>query len=586
MVSNTTGSGPTAPPAAGSGIVIGTDRVLGQTGNWAAASPQQLYDAVHVNTDPSQCYVHADQWTRLGADMSDQTSLMVNQVHGSAAGWQGSAADAARSALSRLATWSQQTSSAVGAVGQRLHSQADIVATAQANMPQPVQVDVNQILNQGLASGGVAGLNAAVQDVKVRVDQANAAHAQAVQVMTTMESSSRQIDGNVPTFVPPPATVRSATAPNLPNVSPLTPRLAGRPTGPGPVVTSPSGVAHLPNAPVQGSIPSGPGTGVPSPAAPLLPAASINTSNPSFNPNTLTSPPGVGPSSNGPGGNPGSFNPAAVPQGTTPQWVARSQGGPVMPPSGTPYPSGGTPSGQQPTWSNNPGANSPYNLTTQSAGPTAANPPIGPGNLPSMQNPYSSDQISPPGSQQSPNWMTGNGPSGTVPPGGLPGGYPGSSESTPPGMPGSSQSNLSRSAGASGLAGKNAMFGAGGTGMGGAGIGGAAAAANLGKGLAGAGGAMPGQGATSGALPGEGGGAAVTGKSVGATGPAGAAGQGSSPMMGGGGQGGRGQDDAEHKNKYADESDGLFAVPDADRLPPSVIGEKRTANPRNETPGT
>jgi translation initiation factor IF-2 len=566
MVINTTSYGPAPQPASDQGVVIGTDRALTQVGNWAAVSPQQLYDAVNVNTDPAQCYASAYQWSRLGSAMAEQSSLLANQVQGSAAGWQGSAADAARAALGRLATWSQQTSNAVGTVGQRMHTQTDIVATAQANMPQPVKMDMHHVLD--VAS--LAGLAAANQDLKQQVDHANATHTLAAAVMTTMETSSKAIDANVPTFVPPPATVRSATAAQGPASTPRTiMQPLGQSTG-----TSPSGVSSprhvlspLGSTPGGPGGPGGPGAGAPG-AVPLLPAASANGGNPPVHPYNLTAPAGAG-------GAAGGSQSMAGPHGTTPQWAGmpQSQGG------GSYGGGGGSSSGQQPNWSMPGGAGAqtsmPYNTTTSSAGVPTTGPMSGAGNLPSMPNPYGQTQS--PGGQLSPNWTGGGGPGGAIPPGGIPG-FPGSSGSLPQdrsGKPGSA------------AAGANAMFGAGGVGMGGAGMGGAGGA-NLG-GAAGAGGATPGQGAISGAMPGKGGPAGMAGgPAIGGAAAAGAN-AGSNSMMGGGGAGAgakRGQDDAEHTNKYAGENDGLFAVPEADRLPPSVIGEKRPNKPQNETPGT
>jgi hypothetical protein len=189
------------------GVVIGADRALNQTINWSALSHQELYDAVHENNDPGQTYSLAGDWHDLGADMAESSQVLDRRIRSTESGWQGTAADSARAATLQLASWGGDAALTSQHMGVQINDQGRIVEQAKAAMPEPVTFDIGKELAIGFASGGLLGLAIAGADLKAKSDQARAAHDRAVDVMTTMETSSRTVDGSTPQFVPPPNVV-------------------------------------------------------------------------------------------------------------------------------------------------------------------------------------------------------------------------------------------------------------------------------------------------------------------------------------------------------------------------------------------
>jgi hypothetical protein len=196
-------------------VSLGEDRVLNVSGNWASVPHKQLYESVHVNNDPAEAYALAREWTDLGNMMADNSRAMDEVIRGTESGWQGVAAQAARESTLKLATWGGDAAQTSQYMGTRIAEQGLTAERAKAAMPEPVEFDWEQMLRQGFATGGLAGLTRAVQDVNAVSEQARSAHEQAVQVMTNMETQSRSVDQTTPRFViPPDATSGDSTAVN------------------------------------------------------------------------------------------------------------------------------------------------------------------------------------------------------------------------------------------------------------------------------------------------------------------------------------------------------------------------------------
>ncbi|MET0237534.1 MAG: hypothetical protein ABW224_23005 [Kibdelosporangium sp.] len=185
-------------------VSLGEDRVINQSGNWAAVPHKQLYDSVHQGNDPAAAYALAREWTDLGNMMADNSRAMDEVIRGTESGWQGVAAVAARESTLKLATWGGDAAQTSQYMGTRIAEQGLAAERAKAAMPEPVEFDWQQMLQQGFATGGLAGLTQAVQDVQAVSEQSRSAHEQAVQVMTNMESQSRSVDQTTPRFVVPP----------------------------------------------------------------------------------------------------------------------------------------------------------------------------------------------------------------------------------------------------------------------------------------------------------------------------------------------------------------------------------------------
>lgn len=185
---------------------------LRQTHNWASYDHRTLYESVYVGNEPGQVGALAQEWAVLGRDIDDSVQSMKKTLVASEEGWQGVAASDARRAIRGLADWSETAAHTAAGVGERIGEQGQIMATAKAAMPEPIEFDWHTTLANGFASGGLEGLAAAVIDVKAKSDQARAAHLQAVTVMADMEKQSRAVDTATPWFtLPPDPVARRAT---------------------------------------------------------------------------------------------------------------------------------------------------------------------------------------------------------------------------------------------------------------------------------------------------------------------------------------------------------------------------------------
>lgn len=447
-------------------VLIGDDRVINQQGNWSAMSTTELYNGVYQNADPRQAYDRADDWEKLGSAMDEHTDTLATALNTHTKGWTGGAADSARRAMWELVNWGRQASLTSTAMAKPMRKQGDILATARASMPEPVEADPDQMAAQAFNSGGMAGMVQGLTDAQPVMAKSQEAHQRAVDAMNTMEQSSHEVDSSVPQFIPPKPVAQGGPAATTPSVAPTaqsTPRTQAQ-------------QLHLAHAPAAG------GGGA--------------------------APPQVGGGSGGSGGSGGTGN-----------------GGYVQPPAASGAGWGGS------------GGGTPGQSVAADAGQTSA----------------SSYEFPTPG----------NG-GGTGPAGGLgmappPGDTVRSGSGPVGGFAGPDNVSFQRGISAA-LAPKSGAGGAGGSALRSA-LGGSSSEGG------------PGAGGRSGSAAGGRAGAVAEEGAPGAGGKGGAAG-----APGAGGRGGKGEKDKEHKTKaYVQEADNVFAVPEADKLPPPVIGGTRKA---------
>ncbi|MGW5648042.1 PPE domain-containing protein [Saccharopolyspora sp. NPDC003752] len=516
------------------------DIALTETQNWASRSHRELYEAVHAGNDPGRVGQLADEWNRLSSELTESATRMGERLRATEAGWQGEAAEAARSAIQQLADWNHDAGTTAGAMAERVAVQGRIMETAKAEMPEPVGGGemINAVAAVTFATGNMEGFRQACVDLKAHQDRSASAHEQAVQVMTWMEGESRNIDGDTPKFTPPPNPVtndepvplqkqhvaeRAELKPQNVGTDPEAPSSTSPNSAPGDVMETQRLTAKV--EPLQGSQPGGAPTPFQGPGP--------GGTGPMDAPTKTFSAPPLG---NTPTMDPPTKSFSAPPLGSTPPMdgPTRSFRPPEMPPLGDYQPKTTTSQGTN-------GVHPPGNLPPLGDDRQHQPRPFqGPDGGPYMTGPRANrpNQPNRPGNQTGPGgWRgpippipgTGGGPGGPVVPGSGPGGGSGF-RGGPVG--------LSSAGGGSGV-------GPGGTsGVGPGGVSGTGRGPD--GGFAGRGGAgMPGQ-----------------------SGAAGAPGMG--PM--GGAQRGQGEgQEKERTSKYV-EGGPVVEVPGAD-LPPPVIGE-------------
>lgn len=526
-------------------VAVGEDRAITASGNWAAVPHEELYASVHTNNNPSEAYSLAREWTQLGNTMAENSRVMDETIRSTESGWTGPAAEVARQATLKLATWGGDAAQTSQYMGTRIADQGLAAETAKASMPEPVNFDYEQMLRQGFATGGLAGLTQAVTDVQVASAKARTAHAQAAQVMSNMEAQSRSVDETTPRFVRPPdvtegtpvdGLMRSqsmpagartdATAATLPNGQ-MSARLrtdsAGVPGMPDSTAAAFAG-AGAPGAP--GGVPGG---------VPAMPASAGVPGTPDFS----------GMAAGITGGMPGGG--AAGQRGGA--YTPPNLQVPDMPDIGTST-AGYTP-----------------NIPSGHMGGTSFGSPSIPGGSPDLTGLLPPGVVGGRGTGRDYVPSVPNIPGGGINP---VTGMPFTPDEIRRGLPATMRGGMPGIPGGGGGAG---FGGGGGAGFGGAGGGGGA------YGAAGAGRGMPMGGSVGAVAAAE---QAAARNAMGAAGQAGAPGQGG--MGGGAPHGGAkgGGEDKEHRNKYAS-NEKIFEEPG--RMVPSVIGEKSAKQLKEEQPG-
>ncbi|WP_018681392.1 WXG100 family type VII secretion target [Actinokineospora enzanensis] len=187
-----------------SGPRLGTDLVLTEPVNWSAYTHPQLYYSVHMNVDPATTQDIAGEWERLGADMGEAVTRFAASVRDTESGWEGDAADAARASTMSLVSWGSATAATATTLSVRLGEQGILVERARAAMPEPVVFDWQSMLRAAFGGSGIGGFLVLLQDMSRVNEMSREAHERAVDVMTELESNSREVDVAMPVFALPP----------------------------------------------------------------------------------------------------------------------------------------------------------------------------------------------------------------------------------------------------------------------------------------------------------------------------------------------------------------------------------------------
>jgi hypothetical protein len=203
--------------------------------DWMTYSHQQLYDMVNNGVDLNGATDVAASWASLSETLTQMSSTLNTALAASTDGWQGTAADKARTSLSGLVNWTNNTGENAVVVSGCVSRQADALQTARTAMPTPPPQIGNAPIpatqnpatqNQAFATPPIASPG----PVLIR-SQAAESHAQAARVMQQYQSSSADIARTIPQFYAPSSPVTGPTPPvNAPIAPPAPPH-----TGPGPI---------------------------------------------------------------------------------------------------------------------------------------------------------------------------------------------------------------------------------------------------------------------------------------------------------------------------------------------------------------
>ncbi|QYN34360.1 hypothetical protein K1T35_39110 [Pseudonocardia sp. DSM 110487] len=339
--------------AANSGQVIAE----GDGNRWEGATHDEIWAMVQQGDPVAASEAASFAWMKTQLLIQSIEERLTAVVSGTAADWEGAAANAARGAVSTLGQWAIDGAAGARGIGQTLLDQSHEALHVRQHMPEPRTQALSAEWDKFWMDPGYVVENVfdGFADLRALEEQADNDARRARDLMTQYETRSR--GDNIPRLqemTPPPQVtveIGPATAP------------AGGPgiTAPGgPVPVGPAGVAPVAPAGTPG-VPPPPVGEVPTPPAAVPPGApaAVPPGGPGTTPTAL--PP------SGPGATPTAVPP--VPPGQAPPFPTPGTGNANTPPA--------TPPAAQPAPFPTPGTAGPGNQAAPL--PTAPGSPLPPG---------------------------------------------------------------------------------------------------------------------------------------------------------------------------------------------------------------
>ncbi|GAA2664684.1 MULTISPECIES: PPE domain-containing protein [Actinosynnema] len=168
---------------------------------WSGYSHEELYKKINSGPGPRASFTSLERWEGIAGALVEINAQLQEGVARSGAQWQGLAADQARAGINPLAEWADHART--GAVIMRASNQmqADYIAKARADMPEPVKVTAE---DPGTILSGLAHLVGVQTDFEVQERAQNIAEQRARDVMTTYASSTTANTATLGQFSQPP----------------------------------------------------------------------------------------------------------------------------------------------------------------------------------------------------------------------------------------------------------------------------------------------------------------------------------------------------------------------------------------------
>ncbi|WP_329068177.1 hypothetical protein [Amycolatopsis sp. NBC_01480] len=175
--------------------------------NYAAHDHQALYDMVHNDLDAGDIDAKGRVSNKLGNWLADISDAANEATTASGAQWQGAGASQAHGFFQNTATYTAQTASAAQLSSNRYSQQAAAADHAQKSMPKPSGFNQDAEIEKATvqyATGNPAAGAQTMNAVAAKQQQAQADHAQAVQVLQGLDNTYHGTATTQPSFTPPP----------------------------------------------------------------------------------------------------------------------------------------------------------------------------------------------------------------------------------------------------------------------------------------------------------------------------------------------------------------------------------------------
>lgn len=179
--------------------------------NWDAYQHDQLFDMI-MKANLGEMSSRANQWGKLAAKIESTTGEVQRVMERVMTAWHGTAAVSAGQANTRLMQWAGDAGNRAGKIAEGMSTYTDAVNRAQNHMPNPAFDSAERNFREGYTVTGTGGPSTAIllkqllSDGMVSHEQARARKAEAVQVMETYESQSKDVHDTMPHFTDTPPT--------------------------------------------------------------------------------------------------------------------------------------------------------------------------------------------------------------------------------------------------------------------------------------------------------------------------------------------------------------------------------------------
>jgi hypothetical protein len=180
-------------------------------------SHQQLYDAVTKNVSAGQIGSTASSWDQSSQDLIDASQSTASQALASSEqNWQGQAGNAARSAVAGLANQVGQAGQAAQVSAQLYQQQSDALSTATHTVPPPPAhpFNVAAAQQQLMATTNPFDFVALAHQDQAQFAAQQAAHQQAVTVVSGYDRVVSQTSQNQPGYAPAPPVASPGHSPS------------------------------------------------------------------------------------------------------------------------------------------------------------------------------------------------------------------------------------------------------------------------------------------------------------------------------------------------------------------------------------
>ncbi|MDR7301214.1 hypothetical protein [Haloactinomyces albus] len=176
---------------------------LGAT-HYLSYSHKELARFVRENFDPVAVHDVGRYYGRVGNDLVEFSGRIRQAAMKTEESWKGTAGDAMRTHVTAVSDGMGRTGEAAQLTANQLGMQAEAGERARNAMPEEVEVDTATELKNNAQNPDPVAAQQQANALAEKQEKARVAHAEAAQVVSTMESDFGTAAASTPKFAPPP----------------------------------------------------------------------------------------------------------------------------------------------------------------------------------------------------------------------------------------------------------------------------------------------------------------------------------------------------------------------------------------------